>query len=100
MRLSAAEGVYTVTGKLVIDGEPIEVSEANVALKGGETTRVRLDFGTSTGKIVLYATAGGRAIPPSSLSARIFRDGRDHGELVSEGDRLSIRVQPGVYDLR
>ena len=100
LRLSAAEGVYTVTGKLVIDGEPIEVSEANVALKGGETTRVRLDFGTSTGKIVLYATAGGRAIPPSSLSARIFRDGRDHGELVSEGDRLSIRVQPGVYDLR
>lgn len=100
LRLSAAEGVYTVTGKFIVDNEPMEVSQANVNLKGGQTTRVRLDFGDMTGKIVLYAEAGGKAIPPSALAARVFRDGKDRGELLPDGDRLSIKVPAGTYDLR
>ena len=100
LRLSAAEGVYTVIGKFIVDNEPMEVSQANVTLKGGQTTRVRLDFGDMTGKIVLYAEAGGKAIPPSALAARVFRDGKDRGQLASDGDRLSIKVSAGIYDLR
>jgi Ca-activated chloride channel family protein len=100
LKLTVAEGVYTVTGKFIVDNEPMEVSQANVNLKGGKATRVRLDFGDTTGKIVLYAEAGGKAIPVSALTARIFRDGKDRGELLADGDRLSIRVTPGTYDLR
>ena len=100
LKLSVAEGIYTVTGKFVVDGEPMEVSQANVSLKGGQSARVRLDFGDTAGRIVLYAEAGGRTIPVSALTARIFRDGKDRGELLADGDRLSIRVTPGTYDLR
>ncbi len=53
-----------------------------------------------TGKIVLYAQAGGKAIPPSALAARVYRDGKDRGQLLADGDRLSIRVPAGTYDLR
>jgi Ca-activated chloride channel family protein len=100
LKLSAAEGVYTVTGKFIVDNEPVEVSQANVNLKGGQTTRVRLDFGDMTGKIVLYAEAGGKAIPPSALAARVYRDGKDRGQLLADGDGLSIKVSAGIYDLR
>jgi hypothetical protein len=100
LKLSAAEGVYTVTGKFMVDNEPMEASQANVTLKGGQTTRVCLDFGELSGKIVLYAEEGGKAIPPSALAARVFRDGKDRGQLLADGDRLSIKVSPGIYDLR
>ena len=99
LKLAVDEGVYTVTGTFMVDNEPVEASQANVTLKPGQATRVRLDFGELSGRIVLYAEAGGRAISPSALSANVLRDGKDRGAFSSDGDRLSIKVSPGIYDV-
>ncbi|MEA4882633.1 MAG: VWA domain-containing protein [Clostridia bacterium] len=73
-RVSLEEGAYTVRGRLAVGTEIITVEQAGVVAKPGQTTKVRLDFGTLEGRVRIAASASGMDVS-GEVDIRVLKDG-------------------------
>jgi hypothetical protein len=75
MTVTLEEGVYTVRGYLTVGLDTVTASQSNVQLVPGQTTTVRLDFGSLTGGLRVRARASGRDVS-DRLQAEVLQSGR------------------------